>query len=219
MNRLSPSLLSADFAMLAEEIAIIEHAGADLIHVDVMDGHFVPNITMGPKILQDLYNKTTISFDVHLMIEKPERYIERFVTDRTEFITVHSEACTHLHRVIQEIKSFGVKAGVAINPATSLNVLDYIYDDLDLVLIMSVNPGFGGQNFIPSALQKIKQVYDKKVARGLCFDIQVDGGITLENAELVLAAGANILVAGSSVFGAPDVYEETKKFIELLNHR
>lgn len=219
MNRLSPSLLSADFAMLAEEIAIIEHAGADLIHVDVMDGHFVPNISMGPKILQDLYNKTTISFDVHLMIEKPERYIERFVTDRTEFITVHSEACTHLHRVIQEIKSFGVKAGVAINPATSLDVLDYIYDDLDLVLIMSVNPGFGGQNFIPSALQKIKQVYDKKVARGLCFDIQVDGGITLENAELVLAAGANILVAGSSVFGAPDVYEETKKFIELLNHR
>ncbi len=218
MNRLSPSLLSADFARLAEEIAIIEHAGADLIHVDVMDGHFVPNITIGPKILKDLYNKTSISFDVHLMIEKPERYIESFVTDRTEFITVHAEACTHLHRVIQEIKSFGVKAGVAINPATPLDLLDYIFDDIGLVLIMSVNPGFGGQNFIPSALEKIRQVYDKKVERGLCFDIQVDGGITLKNAEMVLAAGANILVAGSAVFGAPDVYEETKKFIELMEN-
>lgn len=216
MNKLAPSILSADFSRLAEEISILEGAGASLIHVDVMDGHFVPNITMGPKILQDLSKKTKVSFDVHLMIENPERYMESFITDKTEIITVHAEACTHLHRVIQEIKSLGVKAGLAFNPATSLDVLDYILDDLDLVLIMSVNPGFGGQKFIVSALEKIRQVQLMKKRSGLNLDIQVDGGITLDNIKAVLDAGANIVVVGSAIFRADDICAETRKFIRLL---
>ena len=216
MNRLAPSILSADFAELANQLAIVERAGVDLIHVDVMDGHFVPNISMGPKIVEDLYQKTGLNFDVHLMIENPERYLKQFVTPKTEFITVHAETCSHLHRVIQEIKSLGIKAGLAFNPATPLDVLDYIIGDLDLILIMSVNPGFGGQKFIPSAMDKIKNVYDMKISRGLQLDIQVDGGINLKNAARILGAGANILVAGSSIFGAADIYSETAKFMSLI---
>ncbi len=216
MIRLAPSILSADFSKLAEGISMIEKAGADLIHIDVMDGHFVPNISMGPKILQDLVKETSLPFDVHLMIENPEKYIENFITDQTEFITVHAEACVHLHRVIQIIKSCGAKAGLSFNPATSLDALDYVLDDLDLVLIMSVNPGFGGQKFIPSALDKIKQVHEMKLKSRLNFDIEVDGGITLNNLQEVTSAGATIIVTGSSIFNAADIFEETKKFKNLL---
>ncbi len=216
MNKLAPSILSADFSRLAEDVAVIEKAGADYIHVDVMDGHFVPNITMGPIVMKSLLGKTGLPFDVHLMIEKPEQYIESFATKNTEFITVHAEACIHLHRVIQQIKSLGIKAGVSFNPATPLDALEHIIDDLDLVLIMSVNPGFGGQKFIPSALEKIKAVNELKNRRRPELEIEIDGGITADNIDLVLDAGANIIVAGSAIFGAGDVYSETKRFMKLI---
>ncbi len=216
MNKLAPSILSADFSRLGDEIALIENGGAHFIHADVMDGHFVPNITMGPMILKSLAEKTEMPFDIHLMIENPERYIESFVMKNTEFITVHAEACTHLHRVIQQIKACGVKAGVSFNPATPLDVLEYILDDVDLVLIMSVNPGFGGQKFIPSAIDKIKTVYELKNTKRPDLQIEVDGGITTDNIQEVLQAGANIIVAGSAIFCAEDVSKETARFIDLM---
>jgi len=216
MNKLAPSILSADFSKLAEEVSLIEKAGAHYIHVDVMDGHFVPNITIGPVVMKSLLGKTGIPFDVHLMIERPELYIDSFVTASTEFITVHAEACTHLHRVIQQIRSHGVKAGVSFNPATPLSVLEHIIDDIDLVLIMSVNPGFGGQKFIPSAYEKIRAVHELKLKRKPELEIEVDGGISTDNVKLVLNAGANIIVAGSAIFGARDISIETRKFIDLM---
>lgn len=213
MIQLAPSILSADFSKLGESVKTIEKAGAHLIHVDVMDGHFVPNISFGAAVMKSLCGKTDMPFDVHLMIENPDKYLEDFVTEQTEYITVHQEACVHLNRTVQHIRATGKKAGVALNPATSLSVLDYCLEDIDMVLIMSVNPGFGGQKFISSALDKVKALHEIKKNKRLDFKIEIDGGINLENVRAVTDAGVEIVVAGSSVFGAEDVDDRVKKFI------
>ena len=202
MIKIAPSILSADFAKLGMEIAEVEAGGADWIHVDVMDGHFVPNITLGAPIVNSIQHYTTLPLDVHLMIEQPERYIADFAKAGAKVITVHAEACTHLHRVVHMIKELGVQAGVAINPGTPTSVLQEVLPDLDLVLIMTVNPGFGGQSFIPRTLHKIRQVRQALNEASL-FDvhIEVDGGVTMDTAPQVVEAGADVLVAGSAVFG------------------
>lgn len=210
--KLAPSILSADFSALAEDVKKIEEGGADYIHVDVMDGHFVPNISFGAPVMKSLKGKTALSFDVHLMIEEPDRYIEDFITDQTAYITVHQEACIHLHRTVQHIKAMGVKAGVSVNPATPVSMLSCILDDVDLVLIMSVNPGFGGQKFIPGALDKVRELAELRARRGLEFAIEIDGGVSLDNAAQVMAAGVDIAVAGSAVFGADDAAERVRRF-------
>lgn len=210
--KLAPSILSADFSRLGEEVAAIQRGGAHYIHVDVMDGHFVPNISYGPTVMKSLLGKTTVPFDVHLMIENPSFFFQDFATPNTEFITIHEEACSHLHRNIQEIHDLGIKAGVSLNPATSLSTLDYILEEVDLVLIMSVNPGFGGQKFIPSALEKIRVLRNIREENNLNFQIQVDGGVTLENAGIVLEAGADILVAGSAIFSGGQAEQRTRQF-------
>lgn len=216
MNRLAPSILSADFSRLGDQVSFIEKAGAHIIHVDVMDGHFVPNISFGATVMKSLQGKTTLPFDVHLMIENPDQYMEDFVTDNTEFITVHVEACPHLHRSIQHIKSLGVKAGVSLNPATPVSILENIIEDLDLVLIMSVNPGFGGQKFIPFSLDKIKELKEMKDKRNPKLEIEIDGGINLDNIKTVTDAGVEIVVAGSSVFGAPDIEKRVRELLALI---
>ena len=216
MRKLAPSILSADFGRLAEEVAQIERGGADLVHVDVMDGHFVPNISFGAPVMKCLTCRTGLPFDVHLMIENPDAYLEDFVTPQTEYITVHQEACTHLNRTVQHIKSLGIKAGVSINPATSPSVLDYILEDVDMVLLMSVNPGFGGQKFIPSVLEKARKLRDIKIDRGLDFEIEIDGGATLDNVREIIDAGVEIVVAGSAVFKAPDIAARTAEFKEIV---
>ena len=215
MLKLAPSILSADFGHLAEDVKKIEEGGADYIHVDVMDGHFVPNISFGAPVMKCLNGKTNLPYDVHLMIENPDRYIEDFVTDKTEYITVHQEACVHLHRTVQNIKSMGIKAGVSINPATPVSTLECILPDVDLVLIMSVNPGFGGQKFIPGALEKVRKLAEIKKAQNLGFAIEIDGGITLENIKEVVDAGVEIAVAGSAVFKAEDITERVREFKSL----
>ena len=212
--KLAPSILSADFSKLGEEVAAIQRGGAHYIHVDVMDGHFVPNISYGPTVMKSLLGKTTVPFDVHLMIENPSFFFQDFATPNTEFITIHEEACSHLHRNFQEIHDLGIKAGVSLNPATSLATLDYILEEVDLVLIMSVNPGFGGQKFIPSALEKIRALREIREENNLNFQIQVDGGITLENAGIVLQAGADILVAGSAIFSGGQAEQRTRQFLQ-----
>ncbi len=216
MKQLAPSILSADFSRLGADVAAIEAGGADVIHVDVMDGHFVPNISFGATVMKSLVGKTALPFDVHLMIEDPDKYAAEFVTPQTEFITVHQEACRHLHRSVQHIKSIGVKAGVSINPATPVHTLDCILGDVDLVLIMSVNPGFGGQKLISSALDKIAELVKVREERGLSFVIEIDGGITLDNVKAIADAGVDIIVAGSAVFGKEDIAEETRKFKDIL---
>jgi len=217
MAQLAPSILSADFSKLGEQVKQIEDAGAHLIHVDVMDGHFVPNISFGAAVMKSLAGKTKLPFDVHLMIENPDDYLEDFVTDQTEYITVHQEACVHLDRTIQHIKSLGVKAGVAINPGTSLSVLDYVLPEIDMVLIMSVNPGFGGQKFIPYALEKARLLNQIKMDNNMKFEIEIDGGITLDNVKEVTDAGVELVVAGSSVFGADDINKRVGEFIDIFN--
>lgn len=212
MLKLAPSILSADFGHLAEDVKKIEEGGADYIHVDVMDGHFVPNISFGAPVMKCLNGKTGLPYDVHLMIENPDRYIDDFVTPQTEYITVHQEACVHLHRTIQNIKSKGVKAGVSINPATPVSTLECILPDVDMVLIMSVNPGFGGQKFIPGALGKVRELAEVKRSKGLDFVIEIDGGITLDNIGEVMEAGVEMAVAGSAVFKAEDVVERVREF-------
>lgn len=212
MLKLAPSILSADFGHLAEDVKKIEEGGADYIHVDVMDGHFVPNISFGAPVMKCLNGKTSLPYDVHLMIENPDRYIDDFVTPQTEYITVHQEACVHLHRTVQNIKSKGVKAGVSINPATPVSTLECILTDVDLVLIMSVNPGFGGQKFIPGALGKVRELAEVKRSKGLDFVIEIDGGITLDNIGEVMEAGVEMAVAGSAVFKAEDVVERVREF-------
>lgn len=212
MLKLAPSILSADFGHLAEDVKKIEEGGADYIHVDVMDGHFVPNISFGAPVMKCLNGKTGLPYDVHLMIENPDKYIEDFVTPQTEYITVHQEACTHLHRTVQNIKSKGMKAGVSINPATPVSTLECILPDVDLVLIMSVNPGFGGQKFIAGTLDKVRQLAEIKRARNLDFVIEIDGGITLDNIREVMNAGVEMAVAGSAVFKAEDVVQRVRDF-------
>lgn len=216
MKKLAPSILSADFAKLGAETEKIEKAGAHIIHVDVMDGHFVPNISYGATVMKSLLGKTKLPFDVHLMIENADKYIPDFVTENTEYITVHQEACTHLDRTIEFIKSFGVKAGVALNPATPPQTLEYVADKLDMVLVMSVNPGFGGQSFIDNALTKIKKLDDFRKKNNLDFEIEVDGGVNLSNVREICDAGTDIIVAGSSIFGAEDIGNRVGEFLELL---
>jgi ribulose-phosphate 3-epimerase len=202
--KVAPSILAADFACLLQEAKRMERFGADWLHLDVMDGHFVPNITMGPSVVQALQGRVGLFLDVHLMIEKPQDFIRQFYQAGAHLLTVHAETCPHLHRVIQAIKKMGCKAGVALNPATSLSFLEYILHEVDLVLIMSVNPGFGGQDFIPATLPKIEALAQEKRKRGLTFDIQVDGGINAETARQAVAAGANVLVTGSALFQSAD---------------
>lgn len=212
MLKLAPSILSADFASLLEDVKKIEEGGADYIHVDVMDGHFVPNISFGAPVMKCLNGKTSLPYDVHLMIENPDKYIDNFITPQTEYITVHQEACVHLHRTIQNIKSKGVGAGVSINPATPVSTLECILEDVDLVLVMSVNPGFGGQKFIGSAMDKVRQLAALKKEKNLDFVIEIDGGITLDNIDEVMDAGVEMAVAGSAVFKADDVIKTVKEF-------
>jgi ribulose-phosphate 3-epimerase len=202
--QIAPSLLSADFARLGEAVALAERAGADLIHFDVMDGHFVPNITIGPPVLKSLARVARLPIDVHLMIEHPDRYVEAFVEAGAASVTVHAEATVHLHRTVHLIKSLGVKAGVAINPATPVGALEEIAGDVDYVLVMTVNPGFGGQTFIPRSESKVRLVRELLDRAGSRAPIEVDGGIDVRTAPRIVAAGADILVAGNAVFGAAD---------------
>ena len=204
MKKIAPSILSADFSRLGDEIRAVENAGADYIHIDVMDGHFVPNITIGPLVVKAARSVTKLPLDVHLMIENPDLYIPDFARAGADIIVVHAEAVYHLHRTVQLIKSLGKRAGVALNPATPLNVLDYVLDDLDLVLLMTVNPGFGGQSFIPSCLAKIREMRALLDRRGCEAELEVDGGVKTDNIATVSHAGADVFVAGSAVFGSPD---------------
>jgi ribulose-phosphate 3-epimerase len=202
--KIAPSILSCDFSRLGDEIRAVEAAGADIIHVDVMDGHFVPNITIGPLIVEAARRSTTLPLDVHLMIENAERYVADFAKAGADYLVVHAETGYHLHRLVQQIKELKVKAGVSLNPATPLSCLDHILPDLDLVLVMSVNPGFGGQAYIPAATPKIRALRKRIDDLGLAIELEVDGGVKPENAAEVIAAGADILVAGSAVFGKKD---------------
>lgn len=214
---IAPSILSADFSRLGEEIKAVEAAGADVIHVDVMDGHFVPNITIGPLVVKAVRKVTDLPLDVHLMITDADKYIEDFANAGADWITVHVESCPHLHRTIQTIQGMGKKAGAVLNPATSLTTLDQILPDLDLVMLMSVNPGFGGQSFIESSLEKIqalRQMFDNIGSKA---GIEVDGGVSPATIERVTAAGANILVAGSAVFGQDD-YKATISELKRLGN-
>lgn len=212
MIKMAPSILSADFARLLEDVKKVERAGCEYLHIDVMDGHFVPNITLGPAIVKSLRKDVNMVFDAHLMIENPDNYIKDFVDAGCDMIVVHEEACTHLHRTVQNIKSFNIKAGVALNPATPIENIKYILNDIDMVLIMTVNPGFGGQSFIGTMIDKIKELKALIDEKGLDVDIQVDGGIKPSNVSEVVKAGANVIVAGSAIFNSNDIEATVKEF-------
>ena len=214
MIKLAPSILSADFARLLEDVKKVEKAGCEYLHIDVMDGHFVPNITLGTAIVKSLRKDVNMVFDAHLMIENPDNYIKEFADAGCDIIVVHQEACTHLHRTIQNIKSHGVKAGVALNPATSIETIKYVLEDVDMVLLMSVNPGFGGQSYIPVVTKKIKELRALIDEMGLDIDIEVDGGVKPSNISEVVNAGANVIVAGSAIFNAGDIDEAVKSLRE-----
>ena len=214
MIKLAPSILSADFARLLEDVKKVEKAGCEYLHIDVMDGHFVPNITLGPAIVKSLRKDVNMVFDAHLMIENPDQYIKEFADAGCDIIVVHQEACTHLHRTIQNIKSHGVKAGVALNPATPIETIKYVLEDVDMVLLMSVNPGFGGQSYIPVVTKKIKELRALIDEMGLDIDIEVDGGVKPSNISEVVNAGANVIVAGSAIFNAGDIDEAVKSLRE-----
>lgn len=210
MIKIAPSILSADFTQLGNEVLKIEEAGADLLHIDVMDGHFVPNITIGPPIIKALRKVSGLVFDVHLMMIEPEKYIESFVDAGAGIISVHVEICHHIHRVLQNIRQLGIKPAIALNPGTSLSTIDCILEDVDMVLLMTVNPGFGGQEYIKAVTSKIKDLKRIIDARGLDVDIEVDGGIDLTNINEITNAGANVIVSGSTVFNAPNTAEIIK---------
>ncbi len=205
--KISPSILSADFANLGAELQKISTSGADYIHLDVMDGSFVPNITFGNEVIKSLKKYSNLPFDTHLMIDNPQNHVEAFVKAGSDIITIHEEACTHLDRTISLIKSYGIKAGVSIVPSTPASVLDYVMDKVDLILVMTVNPGFGGQKFISSQLAKIQEIRQKIDATGRDIDLEVDGGVNEQTAPLIIEAGANVLVSGSYIFGKQDYAE------------
>ena len=214
MIKLAPSILSADFARLLEDVKKVEKAVCEYLHIDVMDGHFVPNITLGPGIVKSLRKDVNMVFDAHLMIENPDNYIKEFADAGCDIIVVHQEACTHLHRTIQNIKSHGIKAGVALNPATPIETIKYVLQDVDMVLLMSVNPGFGGQSYIPVVTEKIKELKALIDKMNLDIDIEVDGGVKPSNIAEVVNAGANVIVAGSAIFNAGNIDEAVKSLRE-----
>lgn len=211
MIKIAPSILSADFAAMGEAVRNVERWGADYVHCDVMDGIYVPNITFGQGMIAALKKYTGLPLDVHLMITAPERYVEGFVEAGADIVTIHVESCTHQHRTLQAIKARGAKAGLVLNPGTPVETLDYLYEEADMILFMSVNPGFGGQAFIPSVLRKVERAANEIQKRGLKVDIEVDGGVNDKNAPSLISAGANVLVAGNAIFLAPDPAEMVKK--------
>lgn len=217
MPEISPSILAADFTRLGEQVEAVARGGARMLHVDVMDGHFVPNISIGIPVVQSLSRSTDLVLDCHLMVARPEPFLEPFVAAGAGMVTVHQEACPHLGRAVDQIKSLGATAGVALNPATPLSTLEEILPDVDLVLVMSVNPGFGGQPFLAASLPKIARLDRERRERGLSFKIQVDGGVTAANAADLAAAGCDILVAGSSVFGAADAGAAMRELSDQAN--
>jgi len=216
MKFIAPSILSADFSKLGDEIRSVEEAGADWIHIDVMDGHFVPNITIGPLIVEAARRITSLPLDVHLMIENPDRYIEDFAKSGADLISVQVEACIHLNRTIQLIKSLDLRAGVVLNPSTSLSAIEWILEDVDFVMIMSVNPGFGGQKFIPNSLDRIRALRKMIQDRGLSVLIEIDGGVNEKTIKDISDAGIDVFVAGSAIFKSPDYKETISKFRELI---
>ncbi|MFT4144886.1 MAG: ribulose-phosphate 3-epimerase [Mobilitalea sp.] len=216
MIKLAPSILAADFTKLGEQITLLESTGVEYLHIDVMDGKFVPSISFGMPVIASIRKNSKLIFDVHLMIEDPDKYLEAFKASGADILTVHAETCPHLHRTLSRIRELGMKAGVSLNPATPIHGLEHVLDELDMILIMSVNPGFGGQVFIPSMLQKIESMREMIVKNGKKIDIEVDGGITIHNVEQVIKAGANIIVAGTSVFKG-DMKENVTVFHDKFN--